>query len=160
MKLQMASLPLNPPGTGSIRRFKDCIFGEQVYPSLNILAHEWQKLGKDLSSRSRSIFGAGCIDSPGSIYPKCNEFQRSTSFRFLQRFIRFLRMFGKYRIELLCNKITEAMAGKLYPTDLSDQQWHILKPLIPTSKAGGLRIVNIREVVNAIFYILLVVLGA
>jgi hypothetical protein len=51
--------------------------------------------------------------------------------------------------------ITEAMARKLYTTDLTDQQWHILKPLIPTSKAGGRpRMVNIREVVNAIFYIL------
>ena len=55
------------------------------------------------------------------------------------------RMFKKYRIEPLCIKITEAMARKLYPTDLSDQQWHILKPLIPTSKAGGRpRTVNIR----------------
>lgn len=46
------------------------------------------------------------------------------------------------------------MARKLYPTDLSDQQWHILKPLIPTSKVGGRpRTVNTGEVVNAIFYI-------
>ena len=47
------------------------------------------------------------------------------------------------------------MARKLYPTDLTEQQWHILKPLIPTSKAGGRpRTVNIREIINAIFYIL------
>ena len=64
-------------------------------------------------------------------------------------------MYEKYRIELLCIKITKVMARKLYPTDLSDQQWHILKPLIPTSKAGGRpRTVNMRDVVNAIFYIL------
>ncbi len=55
-------------------------------------------------------------------------------------------MYGKYRIELLSIKITEAMARKLYSTDLTDQQWHILKPLIPTSIAGGRRsIVNIRS---------------
>jgi hypothetical protein len=30
------------------------------------------------------------LDSLCSIYPKCNEFKRSTSSRFLQRFIRFL----------------------------------------------------------------------
>src|SRR4028118_993918 len=47
------------------------------------------------------------------------------------------------------------MARKLYPTDLTEQQWHILKPLIPTSKAGGRqRTVNIREIINAIFYVL------
>jgi putative transposase len=64
-------------------------------------------------------------------------------------------MYEKYRIKLLCIKITEAMARKLYSTDLTDQQWQILKPLIPTPKAGGRpRTVNIREVVNAIFYIL------
>ena len=64
-------------------------------------------------------------------------------------------MYEKYRIELVCIKITEAMARKLYSTDLTDQQWQILKPLIPTPKAGGRpRTVNIREVVNAIFYIL------
>ena len=35
------------------------------------------------------------------------------------------------------------------------QQWHILKPLIPLPKAGGRpRTVNIREIVNAMFYIL------
>lgn len=47
------------------------------------------------------------------------------------------KMYKKYIIEVLCIKITEAMARKLYPTHLTDQQWHILKPLIPTSKAGG-----------------------
>jgi putative transposase len=47
------------------------------------------------------------------------------------------------------------MARKLYQTDLTEQQWHILKPLIPLPKAGGRpRSVNIREIVNAMFYIL------
>lgn len=47
------------------------------------------------------------------------------------------------------------MARKLYPTDLSERQWHILKPLIPAPKASGRpRTVDMREIVNAIFYIL------
>ena len=55
-------------------------------------------------------------------------------------------MYEKYRIELLCIKITEAMARKLYPTDSREQKWHILKPLIPIPKAGGrTRTVNIRS---------------
>ncbi len=45
-------------------------------------------------------------------------------------------MFGKYRIELLFIQITGVMARKIYPTDLTEQQWHLLKPLIPVSKAG------------------------
>jgi putative transposase len=42
-----------------------------------------------------------------------------------------------------------------YPSDLSDSQWQIIEPLIPPPKPGGRpRSVNIREIVNAIFYIL------
>lgn len=60
------------------------------------------------------------------------------------------RMNEKYRIELLWIKIAEAMV-----TALSAQQWHILKPLIPTSKlVGRPRIVEMRYILNAIFYIL------
>jgi putative transposase len=40
-----------------------------------------------------------------------------------------------------------------YDTDLTDDQWQILAPLIPTAKAGGRpRNLDIREVLNAIFY--------
>src|SRR6478672_11122101 len=41
---------------------------------------------------------------------------------------------------------------KPYPSDLSDDQWTILEPLIPVSKVGRPRQVDIREVRNAIFY--------
>lgn len=42
-----------------------------------------------------------------------------------------------------------------YPTDLSDPEWIILTPLIPAAKRGGRpRTTDMREVVNAIFYIL------
>lgn len=48
----------------------------------------------------------------------------------------------------------QATARKAYPTDLSDEQWAILEPLIPPAKTGGRkREVNMREVTNAIFYL-------
>jgi putative transposase len=41
---------------------------------------------------------------------------------------------------------------KPYPSDLTDQQWAILEPLIPVSKVGRPRVNDMREVLNAIFY--------
>jgi putative transposase len=42
---------------------------------------------------------------------------------------------------------------KAYPTDLTDDQWAILEPLIPPAKSGGApRTVNMREIVNTLFY--------
>ena len=42
-----------------------------------------------------------------------------------------------------------------YPTDLSDEEWLILKPLLPPEKSGGRpRKYPIREVLNAIQYVL------
>ena len=42
-----------------------------------------------------------------------------------------------------------------YPSDLTDKQWEQLAPLIPDAKPGGRhREVNIREVLNGIFYYL------
>ena len=42
-----------------------------------------------------------------------------------------------------------------YPSDLSDKEWEILKPLIPPAKTGGRpRLCNLREVLNAVFYVL------
>jgi len=42
-----------------------------------------------------------------------------------------------------------------YPTDLTDTQWTVLEPLIPAAKAGGRpRNTDMREVVNAVFYVL------
>lgn len=47
------------------------------------------------------------------------------------------------------------MRRKPYPSDLTDEQWAILEPLIPLAKPGGRpRSVDMREAVNAIFYIL------
>ena len=46
------------------------------------------------------------------------------------------------------------MSRKAYLTDLTDAQWAILEPLIPRAKFGGRpREVEMREVLNAIFYV-------
>jgi putative transposase len=45
------------------------------------------------------------------------------------------------------------MIRKPYPSDVTDEQWALLEPLIPPARPGGRpREVNIREVVNALFY--------
>ncbi len=47
------------------------------------------------------------------------------------------------------------MTRKTYKSDLTDKEWQIIKPLIPPPKPGGHpRRVDMREVVNAIFYLL------
>ncbi len=45
--------------------------------------------------------------------------------------------------------------GLRYPSDLTDPEWALVEPLIPPAKRGGRpRKVNVREVLNAIFYVL------
>ena len=45
--------------------------------------------------------------------------------------------------------------GLRYPSDLTDQEWALLSPLIPPAKRGGRkREVDLREVVNGILYVL------
>lgn len=42
---------------------------------------------------------------------------------------------------------------KRYPTDLTDEQWEVIKPLLPGAKPGGRpRKVDLRQVVNTLFY--------
>jgi putative transposase len=42
---------------------------------------------------------------------------------------------------------------KAYPSDMTDAQWAIIAPLIPVNSTGRPRAVDMREVVNAIFYL-------
>ena len=45
------------------------------------------------------------------------------------------------------------MARKPYPTDLTDAEWEVLQPLLrPPSKRGRPREVDLREVINALLY--------
>ncbi len=49
----------------------------------------------------------------------------------------------------------DATPRKPYPSDLSDEQWAILEPLLPAPvKAGAPRKTDLREVLDAIFYVL------
>jgi len=53
--------------------------------------------------------------------------------------------------------ITEdrVMAREPYPSDLTDAQWKLIEDLIPPAKPGGRpREVSMREVLNAIMYVL------
>ena len=46
------------------------------------------------------------------------------------------------------------MNRKSYPTDLTDAQWAMVVSLIPLAKPGGRpRKTNVRQVLNAIFYL-------
>jgi putative transposase len=46
------------------------------------------------------------------------------------------------------------MSRKPYPSDLTDAQWQLLRPLLPAAKAGGRpRKTDLREVLNALFYL-------
>jgi len=42
---------------------------------------------------------------------------------------------------------------KPYPSDLTDEQWALIQPLIPVPSTGRPRLVDMREVLNAIFYL-------
>lgn len=42
--------------------------------------------------------------------------------------------------------------SKTYPSDMTDKQWAVLEPLIPPSRGGHPRVVDIRRVLNGIFY--------
>lgn len=45
--------------------------------------------------------------------------------------------------------------GLRYPSDMTDAEWALVGPLIPPAKHGGRRReVDVREVLNAIFYVL------
>jgi len=47
------------------------------------------------------------------------------------------------------------MNRKAYPSDQTDKEWAILAPLIPGPRRGGRpRTTDMREVLNAIFYVL------
>src|SRR5262245_3360047 len=46
------------------------------------------------------------------------------------------------------------MDTKRYPTDLTDEQWELVRRLLPEARPGGRpRSVDLREVLNGIFYV-------
>src|SRR5215213_1445958 len=53
------------------------------------------------------------------------------------------------------HRATADRRGLRYPSDLTDAEWALIAPLIRPAKRGGRpRSVNVREVLNAIFYVL------
>jgi len=51
-------------------------------------------------------------------------------------------------------KTNRELSAQGYPSDLTEQEWAILKPLIPPAKAGGRpRSTDMRAVINAILYL-------
>jgi transposase len=47
------------------------------------------------------------------------------------------------------------MASPVYPSDLSDDEWALLSPLIPAAKPGGRpRSVQMRRILNGLFSVL------
>ena len=53
--------------------------------------------------------------------------------------------------------VQEGHSRKAYPSDLTDEQWAIVEPLIPPAKqhqrGGHPRTVDMREVLNTILYL-------
>lgn len=46
------------------------------------------------------------------------------------------------------------MTRESYPTDLMDEQWKMVEPMLPKGKEGGReRSIDIREILNAVFYV-------
>ena len=53
------------------------------------------------------------------------------------------------------HRLAARRVGQRYDSDLTDEEWALAAPLIPPAKrGGGKRTVNIREVLNGIFYVL------
>lgn len=57
-------------------------------------------------------------------------------------------------IQYLKNEEVKITSNKIYPSDLTNEQWGIIEPLIPEAKPNGRpRTVDIRNVIDAILYI-------
>ena len=53
------------------------------------------------------------------------------------------------------HRIAAERSGLRYPSDLTDAEWALVAPLIPPAKHGGRkRTIDVREVLNGIFYVL------
>jgi transposase len=53
------------------------------------------------------------------------------------------------------HRLAADRGGLRYPSDLTDAEWAVIGPLIPPARSGGRRrSVVVREVFNAIFYVL------
>ena len=46
------------------------------------------------------------------------------------------------------------MNRKHYPSDLTDEQWELVEPLLPTKPGGRPRTTSLRDILDAYFYVL------
>jgi transposase len=68
---------------------------------------------------------------------------------------RRLDSFGGHPLWTSKNRGRYDRGGLRYPSDLTDEEWALVAPLIPPAKRGGnKRTVNLREVVNGLMYVL------
>src|SRR6266702_4251566 len=53
------------------------------------------------------------------------------------------------------HRIAADRSGLRYPSDLTGAEWAIVEPMVPPAKHGGRkRTINVREILNGIFYVL------
>ena len=53
------------------------------------------------------------------------------------------------------HRVAAGRGGLRYPSDLTDAEWTLIEPKIPPARRGGRRReVNVREILNGIFYVL------
>src|SRR5215467_5102354 len=53
------------------------------------------------------------------------------------------------------HRVAADRSGLRYPSDLTDAEWAIVEPMIPPARHGGRkRSVDVREVLNGLFYVL------
>jgi putative transposase len=46
------------------------------------------------------------------------------------------------------------MRTQRYPSDVTDRQWQLIEPLLPVYPGGRPRSTSLRDVVDAVFYLL------
>ena len=65
------------------------------------------------------------------------------------------RVAGGFRMWTKENRVRYDRRQLRYPSDLTDEEWGLIEPLIPPAKrGGGKRTVIMREVVNGLMYVL------
>ena len=53
------------------------------------------------------------------------------------------------------HRLAADRSGPRYPSDLTGAEWAIVEPMVPPAKHGGRkRTINVREILNGIFYVL------
>src|SRR2546430_14417915 len=53
------------------------------------------------------------------------------------------------------HRIAADRSGLRYPSDLTSAEWAIVEPMVPPAKHGGRkRTIDVREILNGIFYVL------